>query len=67
MEYDAKLDKFIIESESASGEKQKYISQNLAIGIGTKPRILNGWKHANTLLVKHSAGVCKNSGTTQAM
>ena len=59
MEYDAKLDKFIIESESASGEKQKYISQNLAIGIGTKPRIPKWLETCKHPLVKHSAEFAK--------
>ncbi len=59
VEYDAKLDKFIIESESASGEKQKYISQNLAIGIGTKPRIPTWLETCKHPLVKHSAEFAK--------
>lgn len=53
--YDAKRDSFVIDSVLSSGKKKQYISQNLAIGIGTRPNIPKWLQKISHPLVKHAA------------
>ncbi|MBJ7539342.1 putative histamine N-monooxygenase [Marinomonas transparens] len=53
--YDKNHDNFIIDSELDTGQKKQYISQNLAIGVGTRPNYPKWLKDCNHPLVKHAA------------
>ncbi|WP_202984275.1 putative histamine N-monooxygenase [Snodgrassella sp. ESL0253] len=53
--YDCQQEKFIIESESAGGEKQVYCSRDIAIGIGTQPYQPEWLKNTSHPLIQHSA------------
>lgn len=53
--YDQQNDTFRIQSELASGQKKQYVSQNIAIGIGTKPNIPKWLETCHHPLVKHAS------------
>lgn len=53
--YDADLDKFIIDSELVSGEKKQYVSQHLAVGVGTRPNMPAWLQSCNHPLVQHAS------------
>lgn len=55
IEYQKNIDKFIVFSETGDRKKQKYIAQNLAIGIGTKPYLPKWQKNIRHPLVKHAS------------
>lgn len=53
--HDADRDRFLIETQSVSGLKRQYFSQNLSVGIGTVPA-LPQWARARTRApIVHSA------------
>ena len=53
--YDTSQDKFMIESESNSGQRQTYQTQDLVVGIGTQPHYPKWLSACDHPLVKHSA------------
>ena len=53
--YDANRDKFVIDSVLDSGKKKQYISQNLAIGVGTRPNMPKWLQESSHPLVKHAS------------
>lgn len=55
IQYQKNIDKFLVLSETKTGKRQQYISQNLAIGIGTKPHLPQWQNNIQHPLVKHSS------------
>lgn len=57
--YDPELDRFVVQSESASGERREINTKDLAIGIGTTPWLPQWAQSCNHPLIRHSADFAK--------
>lgn len=53
--YDYRQERFILESESAAGDRQIFSSKDIAVGVGTKPYHPEWLKNTSHPLIQHSA------------